>query len=57
MERLRADYPAMFQRCQESPGCFIHVPDPRLTLDVPEQEREAFWEEKYKRPWLRHLDG
>jgi cation diffusion facilitator CzcD-associated flavoprotein CzcO len=30
MERLRADYPAIFQRCSESPGCFIHNPDPRL---------------------------
>jgi len=50
MERLRAGYPDMFQKCQESPGCFIHVPDPRATLEVPEQEREAFWEEKYNAP-------
>lgn len=50
MERLRANYPEMFRLCQESPGCFIHVPDQRLTLDVPKEEREAFWESKYHLP-------
>jgi cation diffusion facilitator CzcD-associated flavoprotein CzcO len=50
MKRLRAGYPEMFRRCQESPGCFIHVPDPRLTLEIPEEEREAFWERMYSLP-------
>lgn len=50
MERLRADFPEIFRRCQESPGCFIHVPDPRLTMEVPPEEREAFWQEKYDTP-------
>ncbi|MEO8296411.1 MAG: NAD(P)/FAD-dependent oxidoreductase [Burkholderiales bacterium] len=50
MAQLRANYPAMFQRCAESPGCFIHIPDPRLTFEVPEAERLAFWEALYAAP-------
>ena len=50
MERLRADFPEIFRRCNESPGCFIHVPDPRLTMEVPPAEREAFWQKMYDAP-------
>jgi cation diffusion facilitator CzcD-associated flavoprotein CzcO len=50
MERLRANYPAIFQRCSESPGCFIHNPDPRRTFEVPEEERLDFWERRYNSP-------
>jgi cation diffusion facilitator CzcD-associated flavoprotein CzcO len=50
MERLRADYPAIFQRCSESPGCFIHNPDPRRTFEVSEKERVDFWERLYNSP-------
>jgi cation diffusion facilitator CzcD-associated flavoprotein CzcO len=50
MECLRADFPEIFRRCQESPGCFIHVPDPRLTMEVPPDEREAFWQKQYDAP-------
>ncbi|MEJ8814636.1 NAD(P)/FAD-dependent oxidoreductase [Variovorax ureilyticus] len=50
MESLRAGYPEMFERCQASPGCFIHAPDPRLTMEVPTDEREAFWEKQYNAP-------
>ena len=35
---------------------FIHQADPRKTLDVPPEEREAFWEKLYAEPgfgiWL-----
>jgi cation diffusion facilitator CzcD-associated flavoprotein CzcO len=50
MERLRANYPAMFQLCSESAGCFIHTADPRRTFEVSEQERLDFWERLYNSP-------
>jgi hypothetical protein len=31
MAQLKAGYPAMFQRCQETFSCFLHTPDPRGT--------------------------
>ena len=50
MKQIRAGYPALFQRCQETFSCFIHTPDPRNTFDVPAEEREAFWEKLYASP-------
>jgi len=56
MERIRADYPNIFQLCQETFGCYIHTPDPRGTFEVTSAEREAFWEKLYHEPgfgiWL-----
>ncbi|MDO9562396.1 MAG: NAD(P)/FAD-dependent oxidoreductase [Bradyrhizobium sp.] len=45
--RIKADYPAMFRRCQETFACFIHTPDPRGTFEVSDEEREAFFEKLY----------
>jgi len=42
MRRIRASYPEIFARCNESPGCFIHKPDRRRTHEVSPEEREAF---------------
>ena len=50
MARLRAGYPDMFQRCQETFSCFIHTMDPRGTFEVTPDEREAFWEKLYGEP-------
>jgi cation diffusion facilitator CzcD-associated flavoprotein CzcO len=50
MARLRAGYPEMFQRCQETFSCFLHTPDPRGTFEVSDAEREAFWEKLYAEP-------
>ena len=50
MARIRADYPAIFSRCQETFACFIHTPDPRGTFEVSSKEREAFWERLYNEP-------
>ena len=50
MREIRASYPAIFARCNESPGCFIHKPDRRKTFDVIPEEREAFWEKLYSQP-------
>jgi len=50
MRRIRARYPEIFARCQETPGCFIHNPDPRATHEVTPEEREAFFEKLYAEP-------
>jgi cation diffusion facilitator CzcD-associated flavoprotein CzcO len=50
MNRIRADYPQIFARCQETYGCFIHATDPRATSEVTPEEREAFWEKLYSEP-------
>ena len=50
MNRIRAYYPKIFARCQETYGCFIHATDPRATSEVTPEEREAFWEKLYGEP-------
>ncbi|HXH11332.1 MAG TPA: NAD(P)/FAD-dependent oxidoreductase [Alphaproteobacteria bacterium] len=50
MHRIRAEYPKIFARCQETYGCFIHATDPRATFEVTPEEREAFWEKLYGEP-------
>ncbi len=50
MNRIRANYPEIFARCQETYGCFIHATDPRSTFEVTEEEREEFWEKLYSEP-------
>ena len=50
MVQIRAGYPQMFQRCQETFACFLHTPDPRGTFEVSDAEREAFWEKRYAEP-------
>jgi cation diffusion facilitator CzcD-associated flavoprotein CzcO len=44
---IKAGYPEMFRRCQETFACFIHTPDPRGTFEVTDEEREAFFERLY----------
>jgi cation diffusion facilitator CzcD-associated flavoprotein CzcO len=50
MRQIRARYPEILARCAETPGCFIHAPDPRATFEVTPEEREAFWEKLYAEP-------
>jgi cation diffusion facilitator CzcD-associated flavoprotein CzcO len=50
MRQIRASYPKIFARCDETPGCFIHAPDPRATHEVTPEEREAFFEKLYGEP-------
>jgi cation diffusion facilitator CzcD-associated flavoprotein CzcO len=47
MARIKAGYPEMFRRCQETFACFLHTPDPRATSEVTPEEREAFFEKLY----------
>jgi cation diffusion facilitator CzcD-associated flavoprotein CzcO len=50
MRHIRANYPEILARCAETPGCFIHAPDPRATHEVTPAEREVFWEKLYGEP-------
>src|SRR6202047_1734104 len=50
MDRIRANYPEIFARCQETYGCFIHATDPRSAHEVTREAREAFWEKLYGEP-------
>jgi cation diffusion facilitator CzcD-associated flavoprotein CzcO len=47
---IKARYPEIFERCRNTPACFIHNPDKRLTLETSPEEREAFWERLYSEP-------
>jgi cation diffusion facilitator CzcD-associated flavoprotein CzcO len=57
MRQIRARYPEIFERCYETPGCFIHSPDPRSALEVTQEECEAFLGEALCRTRFRHLAG
>ena len=47
---LKANYDEIFAKCRESNGSFMHISDPRRTMEVPPEERLAFWEEQYVKP-------
>ena len=46
-KKIKAGYPEMFARCQETFACFIHTPDPRGAFEVSDAERDAFYEKLY----------
>ncbi len=46
-QQIKAGYPDMFARCQETFACFLHTPDPRGAFEVTDEEREAFYEKLY----------
>ena len=50
MAQIKTRYDEIYARCRETSSWFIHQADPRKTLDVPPQEREAFWEKLYAEP-------
>ncbi|HEX3524729.1 MAG TPA: cyclohexanone monooxygenase, partial [Stellaceae bacterium] len=50
MEQIKARYEEIYAHCATTPSWFIHQADPRKTLDVPPEEREAFWEKRYGEP-------
>lgn len=47
MIELRKQYPEIHEACLNSGAGFRFSLDTRKTLDVPEAERNAFWEELY----------
>ena len=50
MEAIKSRYDEIYAHCARTPSWFIHEADPRKTLDVPLEEREAFWEKLYGEP-------
>jgi cation diffusion facilitator CzcD-associated flavoprotein CzcO len=46
-KKIKAGYPEIFARCQETFACFLHTPDPRGAFEVSDKEREAFYEKLY----------
>ena len=56
MVEVRKKYPDIFKKCLESYSGFIHKSDQRKTLEVPQAERLAYWEDLYAKPgfakWL-----
>ena len=57
MGKIRANYDEVFARCRETYGCFIHAADPRNALEVPAEEREAFYEKLYNEPGFAFWQG
>jgi cation diffusion facilitator CzcD-associated flavoprotein CzcO len=47
---IKASYDDIFARCRASHGQFIHNADPRYAMRICEQEREAFYEQRYAEP-------
>ncbi len=50
MEGIKSRYEEIYAHCARTPSWFIHEADPRKTLDVSPEEREAFWEKLYAEP-------
>ena len=48
--QIKASYPEIFRRCDETFSCFLHTADPRGTFEVTAEEREAFLEKLYGEP-------
>ena len=46
-KQIKASYPEIFRKCQETFSCFIHTPDPRGAFEVSDEEREANYERLY----------
>lgn len=56
MREIRKRYDAIFERCSQTPACFLHQADPRKSADVSDEERLELWEKLYAEPgfgkWL-----
>ena len=50
MAEIKSRYEEIYAHCATTPNWFIHQADPRKTMDVPPEEREAFWEQLYGEP-------
>ena len=58
MAEIRASYPDIFRRCQESYSCFIHNSDTRSVFDfASDEERTAHWERLYAEPGFSKVLG
>ena len=56
---IKASYPEIFKKCNETPTSFIHEFDPRSALEVSEEERlaqhERLWAEPGFKKWLANF--
>ena len=57
MDAIRADYDRIFARCADTPGGFLHGPDPRSFHDLAADERREFWERLYASPGFEKWVG
>ena len=48
--QIKASYDEIFEICRQTPGGFLHGPDPRKFRDVPEEERLTLWQKLYETP-------
>ena len=55
--KIKAGYPEMFRRCQETFACFLHTPDPRGTFEVTPRGARGVLRKALCRTRLRHLAG
>lgn len=54
---IRRSYPAIFARCRETMGGFVHGFDPRSGLEVTPEEREAVFESLWAQPGFAFWQG
>ncbi|KAF2154454.1 cyclohexanone monooxygenase [Myriangium duriaei CBS 260.36] len=52
MDKYRTQYDDIFQRCLETPTCFIHKSYPQKSSDATPEERQALWEKLYSEPGM-----
>jgi cation diffusion facilitator CzcD-associated flavoprotein CzcO len=57
--KIKASYPEIFRKCNETPGSFLHQFDPRSALEVSPEERleqyERLWAEPGFKKWLANF--
>lgn len=57
--QIKASYPEIFRKCQETAGSFVHQFDPRSALSVSPEERmeqyERLWAEPGFKKWLSNF--
>ena len=57
--KIKASYPEIFKKCNETPGSFMHEFDPRSALAVSPEERQAKYEDLWAEPgfkkWLSNF--
>ena len=55
--KIKASYPEIFKKCRETPAGFMYDFDPRSALEVPREERLAFYEELWAQPGFKKWLG
>lgn len=50
MQAIRRRYPEIYERCAASYSGFVHMSNPKKTLEVDAAERQRYWEQIYATP-------